>query len=39
MFLSHVQNPPSRIREPLIDRGLGVTMIVKKKVLKVANNI
>ena len=29
--LGHVQNPPSQIREPLTDRGLGVIVIVKNK--------
>ena len=27
--MGHVQNPPNRIREPLTDRGLGVTVKVK----------
>ena len=42
--LGHVQNPPdqnppSQIREPLTDRGLGVTVIVKKKKLNIWNKL
>ena len=36
--MGHVYNPPSQIREPLTDRGLGVTIIVKIK-LKNEKNI
>ena len=35
----HVQNPPNRIREPITDRGLGETVIVKNNFYLIQKNI